>query len=301
MKIYYPELVNKIELIFIDESSRKFIRPWPSLDFFYMVNQKDFNSPLHIPSNTQLSEFLNKFNETDILPKLGKYKINELIKEPKTIDIDELRNDYGWDWFNWNTKEGEEILQNIKNIYENPSLDINLNSKTLKILGRLKLKDSTDYGKAVEKEINVYLDSEEDSNLNDFSIETQKFINILKDNNKVIIAKNKKILHPDAIFYGEIDYLLMDKDSKKIYICDLKTSASADTVDYWRQVEVYRQMLIELNPKISKMISEETIIININKKKDNYLFYKKKVNDEIKKIVEESFELKKRYLKEIFK
>ncbi len=300
MKIYYPELINKIELKFINESLRNFIRPWPSLDFFYLVNKKDFNSPLHIPSNTQLSEFLNKFNETDILPKLGKYKINELIKNPISIDIDEMVNDYGWDWFNWNSKEGKDILKNIEAIYNNPSEFSSPNLKTLKILGRLKLKDSTDYGKKVEKEINLYLDSEGELKLEEASIETQRFITLLKENNKVVIAKNKKILHPDAIFYGEIDYLLMDKNTKKIYICDLKTSSNADTIDYWRQVEVYRKILIDLNPKISNMISDETIIININSKKNNYIFYKRKVNSNISKIINDAFELKSRYIKELF-
>ncbi len=300
MKIYYPELINKIELKFINESLRNFIRPWPSLDFFYLVNKKDFNSPLHIPSNTQLSEFLNKFNETDILPKLGKYKINELIKNPISINIDEMVNDYGWDWFNWNSKEGKDILKNIEAIYNNPSEFSSPNLKTLKILGRLKLKDSTDYGKKVEKEINLYLDSEGELKLEEASIETQRFITLLKENNKVVIAKNKKILHPNAIFYGEIDYLLMDKNTKKIYICDLKTSSNADTIDYWRQVEVYRKILIDLNPKISNMISDETIIININSKKNNYIFYKRKVNPNISKIVNDAFELKIRYIKELF-
>ena len=290
-KFYYNDIVSKIKLKFIDIPNEKIFQPWKGLDFFYLIKGNDY---LHIPSNTQLSEFLNKFNEAHIIPKLGEYHFKKIYQNGiSEEEINEMILDYGWNWMNWNSDDGKKVIKQLTSISNKKIDKVNFISRsTLKILGRLKLKESTDYGKQIEKKIDNYLLEK-----TDLCWEVEQFLKHLDKHNFVVIAFNKKILDPEGLLFGEIDFLLMDKAKKEIYVCDLKTSVTADKTDYWRQLLVYRNILVKLNPHLKNKISEKLIIIHINQiKKISDIYIKDFKDSNLKKLIDKSFELKKNYL-----
>ncbi len=90
-RYYYPELQKKIKLKLIKKE--KLYQPYKKLDFYYLEQSNEF---LNIPSNSSLSEFLNKFNEPYILPLLGEYKLNQIKREQKfEIDLNDMVNNFG--------------------------------------------------------------------------------------------------------------------------------------------------------------------------------------------------------------
>ncbi|BDV03810.1 MAG: hypothetical protein HPPSJP_5310 [Candidatus Hepatoplasma scabrum] len=296
-RYYYPELQQKIKLKLIKKT--KLYQPYKNLDFYYLEQNNEF---LSVPSNTNLSEFLNKFNEPYILPLLGEYKLKQIKKEKEfNVDLDKMVNEFGWNWINWNSEKGKRVLYELKLIKDQVKMFTKqtIYSQTLKILGKIKLQESIDYGKNIEREIVDYLENEEDILISTQSTEVLEFINYLDQKNFVVIGHNLKFYHPDGIFMGEIDFLLINKDTKMIHVCDLKTSSEGNNFDYWRQVGIYQYVLKILNPHLKKNISDELIIININNLKDQLKseFYIRKITEgKLLEIIKDVFTLKEKYL-----
>lgn len=302
MKIYYPELKEKVKLNFINYNNENLIQPYPGLDFFYLKLDKLNN--LHIPSNTQLSEFLNKFNENDILPKLGERKLEDLKLErgEKLPSLELIVNDFGWNWINWNSNKGKKVLENLKKINKrDESIWTNIDKATKDILGRIKLKESTDYGIKVESSFNNYL-LKDDDNFADYSQEVKDIYDLLINKDLVVISFKNKFLHPNGIFWGEIDYILMNKKTKKIHLADLKTSYAADNYDYWRQLAIYLKVFKELNKHLAKHISDDLYIIHVSKmnNRNSKTLYKKNINeDNLNYFVDSAIELKNNYINQL--
>ncbi len=301
MKYYYPSLINKLKLKFIKEDDHSIHRPWSFLEYYYLINKNKKDDFLYIPSNTQLSEFLNKFNETHLLSVLGKIKFNELINGQSKLDnLKEMQDDYGWNWVNWKLESSQNILDELISIKNGIIKSIsNVSTQTIKILGRIRLKESIDYGKDVEFAINSFI-VEKKLNKN-YEWEIKYFVNLLEENNLVVIDHNKKFVYPGGIFQGEIDYILINKETKKIYIADLKTSTIADKIDYWRQLCLYKKAIIELNPHLKKFISDELLIFHINEKRNIHRVYRKNISQSnLVKIINFLVEIRKKYLEELF-
>ncbi|AHK22693.1 PD-(D/E)XK nuclease family protein [Candidatus Hepatoplasma crinochetorum] len=296
-RYYYPELQKKIKLKLIKKD--KLYQPYKKLDFYYLEQSNEF---LNIPSNSSLSEFLNKFNEPYILPLLGEYKLNQIKREQKfEIDLNDMVNNFGWNWINWNSEKGKRILYELDLIQKKIKMFTKqtIYNQTLKILGKIKLQESIDYGKKVESDIVNYLENEESIPISTQSTEVLEFLNHLDQNNFVVIGHNLKFYHPDGIFTGEIDFLLINKDTKMIHICDLKTSSEGDNFDYWRQVAIYHYVFKLLNPHLKNNISDELIIININNLKDKLKskFYSRMITDnKLLEICQDVLSLKEKYL-----
>ncbi|CRX37126.1 / / hypothetical protein / 640652:641584 Reverse [Candidatus Hepatoplasma crinochetorum] len=296
-RYYYPELSKKIKLKLIKKE--KLYQPYKSLNFYYLEQNNEF---LHIPSNTNLSEFLNKFNEPYILPLLGEYKLKQIKKEQQfNLDLNNMVNDFGWNWINWNSEKGKRVLYELKLIQDKVKMFTKqtIYSQTLKILGKIKLQESIDYGKKTESDIVNFLENEENIAISTQSTEVLEFIQYLDQKNFVVIGHNLKFYHPDGIFTGEIDFLLINKDTKMIHVCDLKTSSEGNNFDYWRQVGIYQYILKKLNPHLEKNISDELIIININNLKDTLKseFYTKRITEgKLLEIIEDVLQLKEKYL-----
>lgn len=296
-RYYYPELSKKIKLKLINKE--KLYQPYKSLNFYYLEQNNEF---LHIPSNTNLSEFLNKFNESYILPLLGEYKLKQIKKDQTfDFDLDKMINDFGWNWINWNSDKGKRVLYELKLIQDKVKMFTKqtVYSQTLKILGKIKLQESIDYGLKTEADIVNFLENEENIAISTQSTEVLEFIHYLDQKNLVVIGHNLKFYHPDGIFTGEIDFLLINKDTKMIHVCDLKTSSEGNNFDYWRQVGIYQYILKKLNPHLEKNISDELIIININNLKDKLKseFYTKRITEEkLLEIIEDVLQLKEKYL-----
>lgn len=301
MKIYYPQIKNQIKIKLIDKNNDKLFQPFPGLDFFYL--KLDPFTNLHIPSNTQLSEFLNKFNESDILPKLGEKMAEDLrIERAKLPDLQLMQKDFGWNWVNWNSKKGIKVLKNLELIQNKDKRVFDyLDRGTKEILGRIKLKISTDYGKEIEEKFNNYLEID-DGNFNDFPIEVNDIYDLLVQNNLVVIDYKAKFVHPDGIFWGEIDYILMNKITKKIHLADLKTSYSANNYDYWRQLSMYHNVFLKLNPHLKNNISDEIFIIHVSKlnnRNSKKLYSKKVTEDNLNIFTNQAIELKNNYINKL--
>lgn len=293
--VYYPKILEQINLKFVPND--KVYRPYEGLDFYYLTNIKNPESPFYISSNTQLSEFLNKFNESDILPKLGKIKYKEILNDINfKIDIKELKENYGWNWINWNSSQGKKVIDQLDQLNKRKIKKFeDLNSQTTKILGRIRLKESTDYGINVENAINNFLINNEIDPKYEWEI--YEFCEILNKNKLVVIGFSKRIIHHDGIFTGIIDYILMSKETKKIIITDLKTSSIADNLDYWRQILFYYKLLISLNYQLKNNFSTELSIIHINKKKKISIIYKRDFkNSNLDKLLDQVIYTKKIYL-----
>lgn len=296
-RYYYPELSKKIKLKLIKKE--KLYQPYKSLNFYYLEQNNEF---LNIPSNSSLSEFLNKFNEPYILPLLGEYKLKQIKKEQQfNLDLNNMVNDFGWNWINWNSEKGKRVLYELKLIQDKVKMFTKqtIYSQTLKILGKIKLQESIDYGKKTESDIVNFLENEENIAISTQSTEVLEFIQYLDQKNFVVIGHNLKFYHPDGIFTGEIDFLLINKDTKMIHVCDLKTSSEGNNFDYWRQVGIYQYILKKLNPHLEKNISDELIIININNLKNNLKseFYTKRITEgKLLEIIEDVLQLKEKYL-----
>ncbi len=299
MKYYYPELKEKLKLKFIGDAN-KIVKPWSFLEYYYLIDQNNSENYLYIPSNTQISEFLNKFNESHILPILGKIKFNELKNGSSQLgDLDLMVKDYGWNWINWVTEPAQNVLDELIKVKSQMVGNVNeLSNQTLKILGRIRLKESTDYGKEVEKSINEFITN--DLVNKKYEWEINFFIKLLEENNFIILEHNQHFVHPKGMIQGEIDYILMDKTTKKIYISDLKTATSADKIDYWRQLGVYKKTFEDLNPHLKGIISDELIIFHINEKKNIHKIYRKNIeHTDTMKSIKLLIQIREKYLQEM--
>ena len=297
MKYYYPEIEKKIKIKYISDNPLIY-KPWSFLEYYWLKNKNNQKDYLHIPSNTQMSEFLNKFNENHINIVLGEIKLREMQRDDKNSlgDLNKMVDSYGWNWINWKLTSSQKVLDELIKVENRILKEKNeLSNQTLKIMGKIRLKESTDYGKNVEKAITDFITK--DVVTSKYEWEIRFFSNLLDEGNFVILGHNQHIVDNDGIMQGEIDYILMNKENKKIYLSDLKTATTADKTDYWRQLAVYRKILINLNPHLKSMISDDVIIFHVNEKKNVHrLISKNMSNGKIEVIVNKMFDLKKEYL-----